>query len=512
MTVLTDRNANITGKHISYWIDSTLPTDYPILPENLTVDVAIIGAGIVGITAATLLKKAGKTVALIDSQKIVQGTSGKTTAKITALHRLIYNDLIEQFDVETARIYAEANQAAIAQVATLVAEEQIDCDFRRCDAYTFARYTDSIEKIHAEVQAAQKAYLPASFVTDTELPFNVAGAIKLPNQARFHARKYLLNLAHKIPGNGSYVIENTRVKEVNHSDPCEVVSDRGFIKAQDVIVATNLPILDQGLFFAKAYPKRSYLIGAKVDKSIAPEGMYIGTGKDDHSVRSTPLNDGGTLLIVGGQGHKVGENKDTEECYLQLENYARTQFKIENIDYRWSTQDMVSMDKLPYIGKLTPTSNRVYVATGFSLWGMSQGTLSAMILSDLILGRNNPWAATFDATRATPFISKTSIKENFDVATHWFGDRLKGFTDNSFDKVKTNEGKILTLDNQKVAAYRDENNQVHAVSAVCPHLGCVVSWNSGEKSWDCPCHGSRFSCDGELLRGPAVKDLNAYDA
>ncbi|MFP4006654.1 MAG: FAD-dependent oxidoreductase [Spirulinaceae cyanobacterium] len=511
MTVLTDKNATITGKHISYWIDSTLPTDYPILPENLTVDVAIIGAGIVGITAATLLKKAGKTVALIDSEKIVQGTSGKTTAKITALHRLIYNDLIEQFDVETARIYGEANQAAIEQVATLVAEEQIDCDFRRCDAYTFARYINSIDKIHAEVQAAQKADLPASFVTATELPFNVAGAIKLPNQARFHARKYLLNLAHKIPGNGSYVIENTRVQTVNTGDLCEVVSDRGLIKAQDVIVATNLPILDRGLFFAKAYPKRSYLIGAKVDKSIAPEGMYIGTGKDDHSIRSTPLDDGGTLLMVGGQGHKVGEKKDTEECYRQLENYARTQFNIDNIDYRWSTQDMVSMDKLPYIGKLTPPSDHIYVATGFSLWGMSKGTLSAMILSDLILGRNNPWAATFDATRATPFISKTSIKENFDVATHWFGDRFKGFANNSFDKVKTNEGKILTLNNQKVAAYRDNNDRVHAVSAVCPHLGCVVSWNNGEKSWDCPCHGSRFSCDGELLRGPAVKDLNTYN-
>ncbi|MEC4805351.1 MAG: FAD-dependent oxidoreductase [Jaaginema sp. PMC 1079.18] len=511
MTATTDKSISLTGKHISYWIDSTLPTDYPALPENLTVDVAIIGAGIVGITAATLLKKAGKTVALIDSQKIAQGTSGKTTAKITALHRLIYDDLIKDFDIETARIYGEANQAAIAQVAKLVAEEQIDCDFKWCDAYTFARYTEDVDKIHAEVQAAQKANLPASFVTDVDLPFAIAGAIKLPEQARFHVRKYLLNLANKIVGEGSYVFENTRVQEVNHSEPCEVVSDRGKIIAQDVIVATNLPILDPGLFFAKAYPKRSYLVGARIDSSQAPEAMYIGAGKDDHSIRCTPLDDGSTLLIVGGQGHKVGETENTQECYRKLENYVRSEFKIETIDYRWSSQDMVSMDKLPYIGKLTPTSDHIYVATGFSLWGMSKGTMSAMVLADIILGKANPWAKTFDSTRATPFISKSSIKENLDVATHWFGDRLKGLTDNSFDKVNINEGKILTIGIQKVAAYRDETNQVHAVSAVCPHLGCVVNWNNGEKSWDCPCHGSRFSCDGELLRGPAVKDLQVYD-
>jgi glycine/D-amino acid oxidase-like deaminating enzyme/nitrite reductase/ring-hydroxylating ferredoxin subunit len=511
MTVLTDKNAALTGKHISYWIDSTLKTDYPILPENLTVDVAIIGAGIVGITAATLLKKAGKTVAVIDSQEIVKGTSGHTTAKVTALHQLIYAELIQKFDVETARIYAEANQAAVEQVAKLVAEEQIDCDFSRCNAYTFARYSEDVDKIRAEINAAQTIGLPASFVTETELPFPVAGAIELPNQVRFHARKYLLNLAYKIPGNGSYVFENTRVKTVNSSDPYEVESDRGVIKAGNVIVATNLPILDQGLFFAKTYPQRSYLIGARIDPAQAPNNMYIGAGKDTHSVRSTPLNDGGMLLLVGGEGHKVGEKTNTEECYKRLENYAKTQFKIDSVDYRWSSQDMVSMDKLPYIGQLTPTSDRLYVATGFSLWGMSKGTLSGMILADLIVGNTNPWAKTFAATRATPFISQSSIKENFDVATHWLGDRFKGLQNNSFDKVSSGEGKLLTINNKKVAAYRDDTGNVHAVSAVCPHLGCVVSWNSGEKSWDCPCHGSRFSCDGKLLRGPAVKDLNVYD-
>jgi len=275
---------------------------------------------------------------------------------------------------------------------------------------------------------------------------------------------------------------------------------------KDVIVTTNLPILDQGLFFAKAYPKRSYIVAASIDPAKAPDGMFIGIGEHYRSLRTTPYNDG-VLLLIGGESHKTGTVTQTEERYLRLEDYGRTQFGIDSFEYRWSSQDMVSFDKLPYIGKLTPVNNHIYVATGFSLWGMTKSTLSGMILSDLILGRSNPWADLYDATRATPFISETSIKENLDVGKHWIGDRLKGLDKSSFADVSKGEGKLLTIDGNKVAAYRDENGSIHAVSAVCPHLGCIVDWNSAEKSWDCPCHGSRFSCDGQILHGPAVKEM-----
>ncbi|MEA5502678.1 FAD-dependent oxidoreductase [Halotia wernerae UHCC 0503] len=499
---------NLSGKHISYWIDSTPTTNFSPLSNNLSVDVAIVGAGIAGITAATLLKRAGKTVAVIESQQISTGVSGHTTAKITSLHQLIYADLIKNHGEEKARIYAQSNQAALQFVAKTVAEEQIDCDFSRQSAYTFAETEDNLKDIEKEVEAALKLGLPATFVRETSLPFPIAGAVKFDNQAQFHSRKYLLHLIKQIPGNGSYVFENTRVEKVEENNLCQVITNKGIIQAQDVIVATNIPITDEGLFFAKTYPKRSYIIGARITEDKAPQGMYIGTGEKYYSIRTTPDQDG-LLLLVGGGGHKVGMVENTEEKYLDLENYARSRFGVDSIDYRWSTQDFVSFDKIPYIGKLTPLSKHTFVATGFSLWGMTKGTLSGMILADNILGIENPAADLYDATRATPFVSPQGIKQNLEVGTRWVGDRLKGLNKSLVD-VAIGEGQIVTVDREKVAAYRDETGEIHAVSAVCPHLGCVVAWNSGEKSWDCPCHGSRFSCNGEILHGPTVKNLKKF--
>ena len=497
-------------KSCSYWIDSTPETNFSSLTEEVLVDVAIIGAGIAGVTAATLLKRAGKTVAVIESQQVATGVTGHTTAKVTSLHQLIYADLIKEFGEEKARLYAESNQAAVERVATFVQEEQIECDFERRSTYTFAESEDELGKIEAEVEAALKLRLPASFVRESSLPFAIAGAIRFDNQAQFHSRKYILHLAKNLPGNGSYVFENTRVKTVEEGERCRVITDQGVVQAQDVIVATNLPILDQGLFFAKTYPKRSYIIGAPIEPSQAPEGMFIGIGDSYRSIRTTPYKDG-LLLLIGGEGHKTGTVSDTEERYLHLEEYARSRFGVESIDYRWSSQDMVSFDKVPYLGKLTPMTKHIYVATGFSLWGMSNGTLSAMILSDLILGKPNPWAEFYDATRATPFISQESVQKNLDVAKHWIGDRLKGLQSNSFSEVANSEGKLLTIDGEKLAVYRDDQGTIHAVSAVCSHLACIVNWNSAEKSWDCPCHGARFNCEGKVLHGPAVYDLEKID-
>jgi glycine/D-amino acid oxidase-like deaminating enzyme/nitrite reductase/ring-hydroxylating ferredoxin subunit len=495
----------LSEKPISFWIDSTPETDFPTLIENLSVDVAIVGAGIAGLTAAVLLKRSGLSVAVIESKRVAKGVSGHTTAKLTSLHQLIYAELIDKFGEEKARLYGESNEAAIAQVAALVEEEQIDCDFSRQSNYTYADTTDKLSKVVAEVEAAKKLGLPASLVQETSLPFPIAGAVKFENQAQFHVRKYLLHLAKSIPSDNSYLFENTKVKTVEQNNPCQVITDKGTLRAQKVLITTHLPILDRGLYFAKTYPKRSYIIGARIDSSQAPQGMFIGSGKDYNSIRTTPYQDG-LLLLIGGGGHKVGTVSNTEERYLKLEQFARTNFGIDSFDYRWSTQDMVSFDKLPYIGKLTPFDENIYVATGFSLWGMSNGTLSGMLLRDLVVGNTNPWTELYDSTRATPFLTPQSIKENINVGTHWVGDRLKGLT-SSVDDVKSNEGKVITVKGEKIAAYRDETGNLHAVSAVCSHLACIVGWNNAEKSWDCPCHGARFNFDGEVIHGPAVKDL-----
>ncbi len=497
---------NSSAKQVSFWIDSTPTTAYPAFSNGISVDVAIIGAGIVGLTAATRLKKAGKTVAVIESGHVAAGVSGHTTAKVTSLHQLIYADLIQHIGEPNARLYGESNQAAIEYVATLVATEQIDCDFSRQSAYTFAEPDSELNRIKDEVEAARKLGLPASFVQETSLPFAIAGAVKFDNQAQFHVRKYLFHLARTIPGDGSHLLEHTRVLKVEEDDPCQVITEQGVIHAQDVIVATHLPILDQGLFFAKTYPKRSYLVAAKIDPEKAPQGMFIGSGKESHSIRTTP-HDGGLLLIVGGEGHKVGTVTDTEACYQKLEAYVRDRFGIDAISYRWSTQDMVSFDRLPYVGKLTPFNDHIYVATGFSLWGMSKGVMSGMLLSDLILGKENPYAELYEATRATPFLKPELVKNGMDVAVRWVGDRLKNLQSSALAEVPRGEGKLLTINGDKIAAYRDEQGTVHVVSAVCPHLACIVSWNNAETSWDCACHGSRFSCDGKVLHGPSVEDL-----
>ncbi|WP_416670549.1 FAD-dependent oxidoreductase [Egbenema bharatensis] len=506
--------SQISGKPVSYWIDSTSTDNFPSLIQatfdSVSVDVAIVGAGIAGVTTAFLLKRAGKTVALLEANEIATGVSGHTTAKVTSLHQLVYANLIKEAGEQKAKLYAQSNQAAVEQVAALVQEEQIACDFSRQNAYTFAETEENLGQIKDEVEAAMQLGLPASYVSEVSLPFPIAGAIRFTNQAQFHPRKYLAHLAKKIYGDGSYVFENTRVTQVEEGDPCQIITNQGVVHAKDVVVTTNVPILDQGLFFAKAYPKRSYIIGAEISPEQAPEGMLIGTGEGYRSIRTTPYN-GKLLLLIGGEGHKVGSRSDTETCYQNLENYARSRFGVQSIDYRWSTQDMVSFDQLPYIGKLTPFNDHIYVATGFSLWGMSNGTMSGMLLSDLLLGIENPWANLYDSTRATPFVKPTSLKENMDVGIHWVGDRLKGLQDNSFDEVAPGEGKLLTLGTNKVAAYRDESGTVHAVSATCTHLGCIVNWNSAEKSWDCPCHGGRFSCDGEVLHGPPVKGLEAIE-
>ncbi|MGF1513553.1 MAG: FAD-dependent oxidoreductase [Elainellaceae cyanobacterium] len=496
----------LSGNHQSFWIASTLPSEYPQLTQDIAVDVAIIGAGLVGVTVAKLLKQAGKTVALIEADRVGRGASGHTTAKVTSLHQLIYSDLVTQHGEDKARRYGESNQAAVEKLAALVQELGIDCDFERKAAYSFAQALDHLEQVREEAETAQRLGLPATFTRDTELPFEVMGAVKFSDQAQFHPRKFMLAIAAMIPGEGSHLFEQTRVRKVEGESPSKVITNDGpTITAQDVIIATHLPILDQGLFFAKTYPQRSYIVGARIDSAKAIDGMYIGVGESYRSLRTTPTDDGGTLLLMGGEGHKVGEDSDTEIRYQRLEADMQRYFDVVP-DYRWSSQGYKSFDKLPYVGALTPANSHILVATGFSLWGMSKSIMAAMMLCDQVLGIDNPWASLYDATRPTPFVTQTSLKQNLDVGTRWVGDRLKGLFDSPKD-LPPGKGKLVTVDAQKVAAYRDEAGDLHAVSAVCPHLGCIVAWNSAEKSWDCPCHGSRFSCDGEILHGPAVNPL-----
>ncbi|MDQ5824853.1 MAG: FAD-dependent oxidoreductase [Chloroflexota bacterium] len=500
--------ASPSEKHESFWIDSAPGRRFPSLQGDVLVDVAVLGGGIAGLTAATLLKRAGKRVAVVEAGRLVEGVTGHTTAKVSSGHGLIYAELIKKFGEDGARIYAQSNEAALERIARFVADEGIDCDFERKGNYIYAETEEELQRVQDELEAAQKLGLPVSFVKDTRLPYFTSGAIRYDNQAQFHPRKYLLHLAESLPGDGSFVFEDTRALDVEEGTPHRVMTNKGVVSAQDVIVATHFPFLDRGLLFARVHPYREYVVCARIREDQDPDGMYINTGSPTRSVRTTPY-EGGRLLIVVGEKHRTGEETDTEQHYTALEEFARTSFGVEEFEYRWSTQDNYSIDRVPYIGKLNPKSDGVYVATGFSAWGMTNGTLSGMILSDLIFGVQNPWAEFYDPNRA-PSLGKL-IQENLGIPKHWLGARLAPPEVESLSRLASGEGAIVEVGGEKVAAYRDDQGTVHAISAVCTHMGCIVNWNSGEKSWDCPCHGSRFSADGKVIQGPAVRNLAKKD-
>jgi len=504
----TPNEFKLPGRPVSLWLATTPQTDFQMMEKDLAVEVAVIGGGIAGIATAFLLKQAGVTVAVIEAGRVVESVTGNTTAKITSQHALIYDYLISQFGEDNARLYGEAQQAAIEKIASLVAEHSIDCDFRRADAYTYTELEEELDKVKAEVEAATRLGLPASFVESTPLPFPVKGAVKFTGQAQFHPRKYLLALVEKIQGNGSYVFEQTRAFDIKDEDPCRIETSAGTITAKSVVLATHFPYFDPNIYFAAMHPGRSYVLGCRLNGPV-PEGMYISAGDGDlHSFRSNPAEDGGTIWMVGGEKHKTGQGGATEERYRRLEQYARERFDIQSIEYRWSTQDNNTVDRVPYIGKLSAGSKNLYVATGFGGWGMTNSHVAAMLLTDMIEGRENPWAEVFDPSRFKPVTSaRDFISENMNVAKEFMADRISTPELDDMEKLPTGGGEVVEWQGERVAVYKDDDGKIFSCSAVCTHMGCIVHWNGAEKSWDCPCHGSRFNYDGKVIQGPANKDL-----
>jgi glycine/D-amino acid oxidase-like deaminating enzyme/nitrite reductase/ring-hydroxylating ferredoxin subunit len=495
--------------HPSYWVGTSPATDYPpYAPDGRTVDVAVVGGGITGLTTALLLARDGASVVLVEADRLAAGTTGYTTAKVTALHGLVYDTLERSLGGEASRTYAAANQAGVAQVARLVDELAIECAFERLPAFTYTERSEGVAAIQSEVEAARRAGLPATFTTETDLPYPVRGAIRLEDQAQFHPRRYCLGLARALADAGGAVHEGTRVLGVEEGGPCRVRTEHGELRAGHVVLATHLPVVDPAALFARTHPSRSYALGVTLD-GPAPRGMYLSAEEPTRSVR--PITAGGHEAVLGGEGHKVGHDPDTTRRYEALERWARDRFGVTEIGYRWSAQDYVPADGVPYIGRLGPRADRLLVATGFKKWGMTTGTVAALILSDRIAGRPNPWAGLFDATRLNPKASARSlVSENVDVARRFVGDRLTSLRPPPAGDLGPGDGGLCDLDGKKVAAYRDDDGHLHAVSARCTHMSCLVTWNRAERSWDCPCHGSRFDVDGRVLQGPAVRPLEGH--
>ena len=411
------------GKAESYWIDSTPDTSYPMMKEDLKVDVAVLGGGIAGITTAVLLKRAGMKVAVVEAERIAKGVTAYTTSHTSTAQSYYYKDLADRFGGEKAAMCAESCQNSIDMIGKLSKEYGIDCDYMRTDMYVFAPERGEHDRLKEEMDVEKRLGVPVTYVDRAPLPFDTFGALRYSNQAKFHPRKYLLGLAEVVNGDGSFVFENTQATDVHDGEPCKVKTSGGTITARDVVVATHFPFPMKGLIFARMKPYRSYVLAMKADDEISDD-MFYSTEQPCHYIRNHPTPDG-QLLIVGGEDHAVGHVTDTIERYKRLEKYCRERFKIKSIEYSWSTQDNYTFDSVPFIGKISPESKHEYVATGFKGTGMTYGTVSAMILADLILDRPNRWASLYDPVRIKPQEIKEGLGAQLHIGKTFVEDRLK---------------------------------------------------------------------------------------
>lgn len=387
----------------SYWTQHTGATIYSTLQEDIQVDVAVIGAGIAGLSTAYFLKQAGLRVAVLESGQIGGKVTGHTTGKVTSQHNLCYADLERRFGAETAKLYGEANQTAITEMEQIIKKENIDCDWQRDASYVFTEKQDELARFKNEVLVARRLGLPATFELKTALPFNVQGAVRFANQAKFHVGKYLHGLAKAIHGEGSYVFENTKASPPHDSSPCRISTRGGTVTARDVIIATNVPfpIAAHSYYGAYEYPLKSYIVAAKIDEANMFAGMYI--TPPGEPIRSIlPIKSGSqSWLLIGGESHFPGFGL-SHTRHQRLADYAAEKFNIHSIEYRWSTWDYLSNDDIPLIGRLYPWSKHIFVATGFMKWGLTTGTVAGMILRDLIQDQPNPWTKIYDSTRSSP--------------------------------------------------------------------------------------------------------------
>jgi glycine/D-amino acid oxidase-like deaminating enzyme/nitrite reductase/ring-hydroxylating ferredoxin subunit len=492
------------SEYVSYWVKSARPDTHPQLKADVDCDVAVVGGGIIGVTTALMLQQQGAKVVLLEARRIGSGATGYTTAKLSSLHGTTYRQLTSSHGDDVARAYGEMNEAGLAQVAAYV-ELGIDCDFRRKPNFTYSESESERSKLMEEAEAASRVGLPASFVTEApELPFPIAGAVRFDDQAEFHPLKYLNAMTATAVEAGCAVHERTRVLSVKHGDPCVVRTESGAtVRAGHVVLATHLPINDLGYFSTRNHPERSYAMLVRLAGAV-PEGMYLSSDSPTRTLRPVPTEDG-ELLLVGGMSHRTGKGSEAER-YRKTEEWARERFDVVSVEHRWATQDHIPNDQLPFIGPVAPRVDSVLTATGMKKWGLAMGTSAARILSDRILERGNPWAETFDPFRLHPRAEIPSLVQH-GVATgvHLVLDRV--MKRGSADHLAPGEGDVVGAGLAQRAAYRDTAGKLHTLSARCTHLGCIVHFNDAERTWDCPCHGSRFDIDGEVLEGPATKPL-----
>lgn len=494
----------------SFWMASIPNIDYPTLNEDLKVDVAIVGGGITGILCAFLLEKEGLKIAIVEADRILQGTTGHTTAKITSQHGLIYSKIKNQLSEELAWQYADANESSIRMIEKIAKENDIECDFVPQSAYVYTLQDKYVDKILDEANIASSLGIRASYLEEIPLPYPIKAAVRFDNQAQFHPRKFLLPLAKKITDNGVQIFEQSRIVDIEEDGNYVLISNQGKkIIAEKVIIASHYPFYNKhGLYFTRIYPERSYVIAIKAKQNY-PGGMYITAEDPGRSLRSQSSDDG-ELVFIGGEHHKTGQGVDTVNHYEALVDFANGVYTVEDIPYRWSTQDCMTLDGLPYVGHFTSNTPNLYIATGYGKWGMTNSMSSSRILRDLIIDGKSAWLDVYNPSRETLKASaKNFVVENLNVADKLIEGKISPLPQKV--NIKPGEGKIIEANGQRAGAYRDERGTLHVVDTTCTHMGCELNWNSAEKSWDCPCHGSRFTYEGDVIEGPALRPLDNHN-
>ncbi len=502
-----------SGTTVSVWAATAdTPSESP-LRRDTSADVCIIGAGIAGLTTAYLLAREGKAVIVLDDGPIGGGMTARTTAHLTNALDDRFFELERLFGEEGSRLAAQSHTAAIDRVEAIVRDEKIDCEFERLDGYLFIPPNGRMRVLEDELPAAHRAGLTEVRRLDRAPleSFDTGPCLHFPRQGQFHPLKYLNGLARAIERDGGQIFTGTHASEIEGGSDAYVTTTNGYtISANHLVVATNTPVNDLVAIHTKQAPYTTYVIGARIPQDSvpamllwdAPADLYEGY----HYLR---IERAGRydVLIVGGEDHKTGQKHDGNQRWGKLEQWTRNRFPmIEEIEFRWSGQVMEPIDGLAFIGRNPADADNVFIATGDSGMGMTHGTIAGVLLTDLIMERANPWAELYDPARKTVVAVKDFVQENINVAAQ-YTDLIAAGDIDSVDEIAKGEGAVLRSGLTKVAVYRDENGTLHTISAVCVHLGCIVTWNSAEKTWDCPCHGSRYDAFGTVINGPANTDL-----
>jgi glycine/D-amino acid oxidase-like deaminating enzyme/nitrite reductase/ring-hydroxylating ferredoxin subunit len=499
-----------SGSTTSIWMETAKIAARPALTKNMTADVCIVGAGIAGLTTAYLLAQEGARVAVLDDGLIASGETSRTTAHLVNELDDHYFELERLHGEKGAKLAAQSHTAAIDRFEAIIAKEEIDCDFERLDGYLFVPPGEATDVIEKELEAAHRAGL-AGVERVLRAPlegFDTGPCLRFPRQAQFHPLKYLNAITQAIEKNGGQIFNLTHAEgfEDGGSGPGQVKTSKGpIVSARAIVVATNTPVNDWVKIHTKQAAYRTYVIGMRVAKGSVTKALFWDTPDPYHYVR---LQDAGNhdVLIVGGEDHKTGQADDADQRFERLEAWTRERFRVaEDVEFRWSGQVMEPVDGLAFIGR-NPGDKNIYVATGFSGNGMTYGTIAGILLTDLIQGRENEWTKLYDPSRTSLRAAKEFAKENLNVVAQFADYATAGDVDEA-GEIAAGTGAVIRDGLKKVAVYRSTSGELHRHSAVCPHLGCIVDWNSIEKTWDCPCHGSRFDPFGKVLNGPAIGGL-----